>query len=125
MNPSDKDKWAKAHYGHDTFAASETARRASDQLVTTVIRPHTDNRAMYGYDYGASDLKVTKAYTHGGVDIERNGRSIAQFYGADKEIDAALMAQASTMRNLLINVLDGNVNLAEIHAVLQRATLKR
>lgn len=125
MNPSDKDKWAKAHYGHDTFAAGETARRAAEPIITDRTKVASPTRQLYNYDFGASDLKVTTAYAHGGVDIERNGRSIAQFYGADREIDAALMVQASAMRNMLIDVLDGCATHSQIHALLQRATLKR
>lgn len=124
MTPSNK-QWAQAHYGHDTFAASETARRAGDPLVTAAFRPSRNYRAIYGYDHGASDIIINPDPRCARPTIIRNGRELASCHGPDGEMNAALLMQASAMRNLLINVLEGNISLACIHDVLQRATLKR
>lgn len=124
MTPSNK-QWAQAHYGHDIHARNETARRAGDPLVTAAYRPSRNYRAIYGYDHGASDIMINPDLRCAHPKIIRNGRELASCYGPDGELNAALFMQASAMRNLLINVLEGNINLASIHDVLQRATLKR
>ncbi|UKL14786.1 hypothetical protein C121_53 [Stenotrophomonas phage C121] len=125
MNREDNDKWAKAHYENDLKVEGKELPRHVGEVLLYGKTAYTGNRALYSYDNGASDLRVTRARGHGGIDIERNGRSIAQFYGGDRELEAALMCQASAMRNLLINVLDGIIDHGSIHAVLQKATLKR
>lgn len=123
MNDPSNRQWEKAHYGHDIHAQNETARRAGEPIRTSAFRPSQGNRALYGYDHGASDLRVEEHL--GRPAIVRNSRTIATVHGPDAELDAALLVQASAMRNALIDVLSGSISHADIHALLQRATLKR